>query len=506
MIYNIKNKLLTNTNEFRYMYIGIVLTVIVFLLMNYILNIIKIIKSEDKTKNKLLKMIKKPAFIGMIITVIPILIEVIIHQNYRITFSKDVYIRIAYSYAFCISFVCYYFLRNKSQKLSKIIDFVVKHRYKIAIIVFFVLVVGRIHFSSIGMWNVYTRNEDTSTLFGKPRAIRSDEWLVTTPYNFSQDYNDFKQVNENLYLGNNDMNIFHAPVLDASIFVRIFSWGYILFGNATGLSWAWVLKFIVMFMIYFELGMMLSKKDKGLSILLAFWITFSPAVMWWSMLDTPAFAIAIMVLFHAYVSNKDLSIKKKLLIAYGMIVFLCNFAFSLYPAWQIPLAYVILPFIIIDFIRYRKNLNLKDYLIMFVTILITIATLAYFVITSWDGIQALMSTKYPGARESLGGDYEFKRLINYYTNFFTPYTDEFPNPCEIAAFIFPTVSIGIIILLEIVSAIKNKKIKECLKNIDGSQNSSFNCSLKVSSSVITSPSSLRRCISSSIHLSAIEAI
>ena len=93
-------------------------------------------------------------------------------------------------------------------------------------------------------------------------------------------------------------------------------------------------------------------------------------------MDTPAFAIAIIVLFHTYVSNKDMSIKKKLLIAYGMTVFLCNFAFSLYPAWQVPLGYLILPFIIIDFIIYRKNLSLKDYLIMIGTIIITAAIVA----------------------------------------------------------------------------------------------------------------------------------
>ncbi|MBR3133517.1 MAG: hypothetical protein IKG42_05605 [Clostridia bacterium] len=466
MLYNIKHKLLINTNEFRYMYIGIVFAAIVFLLINFIYSIFEEFKRNESLKDKILNILKKPAFIGIIYTIIPIIMEILLYKNYRLEFSKDVYIRIAYSYVFCMSFLIYFIFRKKDKKINRIVDFIVKHRYKIAIIAFVVLVVCKIHFSSIGIWNIYTRNEDTSTIFGKARAIRSDEWLVTTPYNFSQEYNSFKLVNENLFLGNNDMNIFHAPVLDASIFVRIFSWGYILFGNEIGLSWAWTLKFIVMFMIYFELGMMISKKDKGLSILLAFWLTFSPAIMWWSMMDTPAFAIAIIVLFHTYVSNKDMSIKKKLLIAYGMTVFLCNFAFSLYPAWQVPLGYLILPFIIIDFIIYRKNLSLKDYLIMIGTIIITAAIVAYFVITSWNGIQALMGTKYPGARECVGGEYEFKRLINYYTNFFSPYTDDFANPCEISAFIYPSISVIIVIICEIISAIKNKNIKDNIKNKD----------------------------------------
>ena len=84
-----------------------------------------------------------------------------------------------------------------------------------------------------------------------------------------------------------------------SIIVRVFSWGYFLFGNDIGLSWAWASKLIVMLLVFFELGRMLTKKDKLLSLTLSVWITFSPAIMWWSMMDLIAFAMGIVVLFHA---------------------------------------------------------------------------------------------------------------------------------------------------------------------------------------------------------------
>lgn len=464
MIYLLKNKLLQNANQFRYMYFGIVLTILVFLLYKFIIYIVREIKNKDSIKNKMIKLLKNKYSISIILLILPILLEIFLYKNYKVSFSKDTYIRLAYIYALYFITFIYKFIIKNSEKTKRILNFCVKHRYKIAIIMFVVLVMCKVNFSSIGMWNNYIREGVDSTLFGESRAIRSDEWLVTTPFNLSQQYNGFKLINDNLNVGNNDMNIFHAPVLDLSIVVRIFSWGYILFGNEIGLSWAWILKFIAMLMIYFELGMILTKKDKVLSVMIAIWITFSPAIMWWSMMDVLAFAMAIVVLFNAYVSNKELTLKRKILIAFGMIVFLCQFAYSLYPAWQIPLAYIIFAFIIVDFIRYRKNLTKKDYLIMGITILITALILGYFVLTSWEGIQAIMSTKYPGGREITGGDYDFSRLTNYYTNFFTPYTDDYNNPCDIASFIIPVLSIVIILGVYIVNIIKSKKIRDVLKN------------------------------------------
>lgn len=463
MVYLLKSKLLQNANQFRYMYFGIIITILAFLLYKFIIDVIQEIKNKDTIKNKLSRLIKNKYLIGIVLTILPILLEIFLYQNYKVSFSKETYIRLAYIYVLYLFVFIYKFIVKRKDKTSKVLDFCVKHRYKIAIIVFVILVICKVNFSSIGVWNNYIREGVDSTIFGESRGIRSDEWLVTTPFNLSQQHNGFKLINDNLNLGNNDMNIFHAPVLDVSIIVRIFSWGYILFGNEIGLSWAWVLKLIAMLMIYFELGMMLTKKDKMLSVMLAIWITFSPAIMWWSMVDTIAFAMAIVVLFHAYVSNKEFSLPKKLLIAYGMIVFLCQFAYSLYPAWQIPLAYMILAFIIVDFVRYRKNLTKKDYAIMGITLLITVFFLVYFVITSWDSIQAMMNTKYPGGREITGGGYNFANLTNYYTNFFTPYTDDYENPSELASFIFPALAVVVVLGVYIVNIIKNKKVKEVLK-------------------------------------------
>lgn len=462
----LNNKLIQNAIQFRYMYFGIIFTILVIWGTRFIKDIYKEIKSVGTPKEKIIKILKNKYFIGIISAIIPIVLEIVLYKNYVIAFSEHTYRRFKYEYSFILLVYIYFWGVKRSEKLNKILDFIVKHRYKIAIVVFLILVGFKINFSSLGVWCVYIGEGESIPIFGESRAIRSDEWLVTTPFILAQEYDGFKLVNENINIGNNDMNIFHAPVLDATVFVRIFQWGYFLFGNEIGFSWSWVLRVIVMFMVYFEFGMMLTKKDKWLSLVFAVWLSFSPPVVWWSILDTLSFAMAVVVLFNAYVSNKNLTIQKKLLIAYGIVVACFYFAGQLYPAWQVPLVYLMIAFILIDFIRYRKNLEKKDYIIMGVTILVTIAVLGFFVISSWTGIKNIMSTKYPGGREEVGGNYDFRGMINYYVNFFTPYSDEFANPCEISAFIYPSLAVLIIGIVAIIKSIKNKNIKDALKNKD----------------------------------------
>ena len=92
MIDLLKNKLIQNASQFRYMYFGIILTILVFLLYKFIVDIIKIIKGKENKKEKIINILKNKYLIGIIITIIPILLEVFLYGNYKISFSKDTYI------------------------------------------------------------------------------------------------------------------------------------------------------------------------------------------------------------------------------------------------------------------------------------------------------------------------------------------------------------------------------------------------------------------------------
>lgn len=79
-------------------------------------------------------------------------------------------------------------LKKCKNKAIKVIDFCIKYRYIIAIIAFIIMVACKINFSSVDAWSlyVYGGDEQSGTILGTYRAIRSDEWLVQTPYIMSQ--------------------------------------------------------------------------------------------------------------------------------------------------------------------------------------------------------------------------------------------------------------------------------------------------------------------------------
>ena len=83
-------------------------------------------------------------------------------------------------------------------KIRKAVLFGIKWRYVIALIVFTFCVIFKVHGSSINEYNKmfsnYEEYSSESVLLGESRSIRSDEWLVHTPYYMSQEYNDFDKI------------------------------------------------------------------------------------------------------------------------------------------------------------------------------------------------------------------------------------------------------------------------------------------------------------------------
>lgn len=91
-------------------------------------------------------------------------------------------------------------------------------------------------------------------------------------------------------------------------------------------------------------------------------LSIAPGIMWWfstAIVDSYIWGMAIVVLFHTYMENLETKDWKKLLIALGMIISIPAFAFALYPAYQVPLAYVIVIFMINDLVKHFKELKKK---------------------------------------------------------------------------------------------------------------------------------------------------
>lgn len=332
-------------------------------------------------------------------------------------------------------------------EIKKIIDYLIRYRFLFSLIIFILLIVLKLHGSSIGMWDEYITEKinpsEKSLILGKNRAIRSDEWLVQSTYYFAQSMSDEYYPLNNYDItesGENMILSYNAPVFNITALGKPFNWGFFLLGKEYGLSWYWAFKTIGLLLLSFELAMVITKKMKALSLLSAFWITFSPGIQWWFMQhvgDVVFFALVMIISFHHYFEYHE---RKKIRLAASLIFSFSTvgFALILYPALQIPFGYLILMFMGIFFFNFiKKNKMDKIDLIFIPTILMIIGSLlGYFLITSKDAINLTMNTIYPGSRVSIGGGIELFRIGDFIVNSYMPFKDiNYLNNCEVSSFI-----------------------------------------------------------------------
>lgn len=344
------------------------------------------------------------------------------------------------------------------------LDFIYKYRFIIAVILIIIGVLFKLHGSSINLWNtIFTTGvEDNSLLFGNPRSIRSDEWAVTTPFIFSQSFNNFGYFSDILRGGTSTdaFSMYGLPVLNIVEIFRPFHLGYLFLDLARGLSFFWVSRFIILFLVSFEFFMIFTNKNKRLSVIGAFLISLAPIVQWWFATNGTAelfiFGMLALILLYKYMNTE--SFKHRIL--YLALAAICagGYILILYPAFQIPMFFVFLMLAIYIIVDNRKNCKIskKDIISIVVTIIVFALMLTYIICTSWETIQALLNTVYPGNRIQEGGG-AFRKYISYIDNIFLPYKEEGMVTHQAKeAVMFGLFPMGIII--SVIAMIKNKKI------------------------------------------------
>ena len=329
------------------------------------------------------------------------------------------------------------------QKIRMGVSFCVKWRYLIALVAFVACVAFNLHGSSVNEYNKlfanYPEYEQESIVVGKSRPIRSDEWVVHTPYYMSQQYNSFEKDSHMMSLEGQDMIVgYNAPVGDITAVMKPFTWGYFLFGNERGLSWYWCSKLILLMLVTLELCLIVTKGDKKVSLLGMLLISFAPAVQWWfvpHMVDVFFWVMAVLVLAYRFFTSKG-RIRWLWMVLLPCAVI--TFVLALFPSLQIATGLAMIGLFIGLMIRDKKEITFKkkDIWRLVVMGVAVIAVLGYTILTSWDAIMTLLHTVYPGSRVALGGGGGFKALFTDLTTFRLPFKEiTYSNNSEMSTFI-----------------------------------------------------------------------
>lgn len=316
---------------------------------------------------------------------------------------------------------------------QKIGDFIYRWRYAIALGILVICVVFNVSGSSIHSWTDWIQTDADGVLAGTERSIRSDEWALNTAFAISQTNDSSGEAfsyYSNIIRGTSTDTfiVYGQPVLDIAEIFRPFHWGYLLFGASRGLSFFWCARLLALILASFELGMLITKQKRLLSLTLSGMISFSSLLQWWfainGLVEMLVFSFYAVVILHKYMHTRKYGIRA--LYALLLTECACGFVFTFYPAWMVPIGYLLAGMGLWVIISSRKSFHFearKDIPLIGMFIFLTAAGLSYVLLyKSWDTVQSTLNTVYPGHRLTIDA-ISWQNIGAYVMNLFTPLYD-----------------------------------------------------------------------------------
>lgn len=288
--------------------------------------------------------------------------------------------------------------------------------------------------SSIGIYHdlFYGKDsKDSSLLYGKPQAIRSDEWLVNTQLTIAQARDGFPYINENITDGR-DMSLnIDVPYKEWSVLFKPQNLAFLLLPLefAFAFKW-WIVLYLLILSVYFFTLKILPER-RLLASLVALGFSLSPFILWWYQSFTLAslfYGFFILVLGMRILNKEPVKVpggrifgNRTSFIVYSLLLayLLVCFALVLYPPFQIPIALGVAAFLLGYILQLRfaekKYKSFKHLLrplgIFGVAIVLTGSVGLTYLSTRSDAISSITNTIYPGARTISSGGFPFDRMM-----------------------------------------------------------------------------------------------
>jgi hypothetical protein len=322
-----------------------------------------------------------------------------------------------------------------------------KYRYLLGLLLLGLCVTFKISGSSISIWHNYIPQSDGASidpLFGMIRPIRSDEWAVNTPFAFSQYQNvsgAFSYFSDTIRGTSTDTFIVYGqPVWNIAVLFRPFHWGYLFLSQERGLSFFWCARLIALTLVSFDMGMLIGKKNKLLSIAMTALVAFAPTVQWWfainGLVEMLVFGQMAILLVHRYMTDEKFL--HRLLCVLALVICGGGFILTFYPAWEVVCAYIFLALLIWVIWENAKTFSFcarRDIPLILLFFLLLGSGMLYIISQSSETITTVMNTVYPGSRAETGGGC-LRNLFYYIGNPVFPFSNlDIPsNTCEMSAF------------------------------------------------------------------------
>lgn len=280
-----------------------------------------------------------------------------------------------------------------------------------------------IHGSSVPIWDkeIPARSPDErGWVIGDPKEIRSDEWLVQTPFSLSQFEQRFPVRNPAIG-AHDDPIVLELATSHFSTAFRPQTWGWLILGQERGFAFWWNLKVAGLALSTFLLLMLITRNRFWLAAAGTAWVFFSGFTQWWFSTNLPEMITAASLLFLAlaylfYVKETWQAALSAVAVLFAAGWLCLNF----YPPFQIPLGWLLVALAAGFFLEKERRQAAAGRMLARGALLAgagaaLLLLLVLFYADAHETIDAVRQTVYPGQRTVVGGAMDLLQLFSGFT-------------------------------------------------------------------------------------------
>lgn len=271
--------------------------------------------------------------------------------------------------------------------------------------------------TSMGVYDYMFGAPTDNLIAGEPRTVRSDEWIVNTPFIIAQYQDGYPILNKDVGHGQ-DMSIaLDVPYLDWSMVFKPQNLPFFIAPLTIAFAFKWWLLAAALAAGVYYFVLFLYPRRYLMASVIAIFFVFNPFIQWWYQSITllaVAYGLLITVLVLRILEQRET--RKTIVPTIGLTYLLICFALIMYPAFQVGVILVAIA-VIISVLSSRNEFNLliqKKILILApLVIAITAIVVGFFLYQNIDAVKATLGTIYPGHRHVASGGFNPINLLTW---------------------------------------------------------------------------------------------
>jgi len=313
-------------------------------------------------------------------------------------------------------------------------------------LVFVLATLFKLNGSSTPIWRFYAdgRLPDDGLVLGSAKDIRSDEWMVQTPWILSQTATEPRFSTTNPNVGDQATALLvNLPIRHWTTIFRPQFWSFFVLDIEHAFAWYWNLKWYVVIVGGFLFFRSIARANALATFAGTILVFFAPYVQWWYSTGAALPEMLGMTFIGLWALRCVLRAKSVFAIigaAIAILVSIENFIFCCYPRFQIPLLYfagLVAVWLFVTSPPRRRYRVLRCVCLLSVLALVTWCGFLWFGEVAAT-LRMTSQLEYPGKVFSIGGDFSWVRFLVPFLQFGMAefhYPVGLVNACNAAGFI-----------------------------------------------------------------------